>query len=111
MQHRLRRVIGRRGHFDEDRLTIAAPIDAVQHQAVQVDVQVGGRPKALDQRDRAAVGLSQFVDVVGNTWNPNQQGANATGRQSTPPTFTPVPKQGPANGLNFKIDNVSTLNL
>jgi hypothetical protein len=32
-------------------------VHAVQHQAVQVDVEVGGRAKALDQRDRAAVGL------------------------------------------------------
>ena len=39
------------------RLTLGAPIHAVQHQAVQVDVQVGGRAKPLDQRDRAAVGL------------------------------------------------------
>ena len=57
-KHRLQRFIGRRGHLDEDRLTVgAAPVHAVQHQAVQVDVQVGGRPEALDQRDGAAVGL------------------------------------------------------
>jgi len=35
----------------------AAPVHAVQHQAVQVGVEVGRRAKALDQRDRAAVGL------------------------------------------------------
>ena len=30
---------------------------AVQHQAVTVDVQIGGRADALDQRDRAAASL------------------------------------------------------
>ena len=39
------------------RLTLGAPIHDIQHQAVQVDVEVGGRSKSLDQRDRAAVGL------------------------------------------------------
>jgi hypothetical protein len=46
------------GYLDEDRLAFgAAPVDAVQHQAVKVDVQVGGRAEALDQRDGTAVGL------------------------------------------------------
>ena len=34
-----------------------APVHAVQHQAVKVDVEIGGRSKSLDQRDRAAVSL------------------------------------------------------
>jgi len=45
------------GYFYEDRLTVGAPVDAIEHQAVQVDVQVGGGTKSLDQRDRATVGL------------------------------------------------------
>ena len=58
VQHRLQLLIGRLAHLDEDRRTVSAwPVHAVQHQAVQMDVQVGRRPKALDQRDRAAVGL------------------------------------------------------
>jgi hypothetical protein len=36
----------------------AAPVNPVQHQAVKLDVQVGGGPEALDQRDCAAVALS-----------------------------------------------------
>jgi len=44
--------------LDEYRPAISAPVHAVQHQAVQVDVEkIGRRPKALDQRDRAAVGF------------------------------------------------------
>ena len=36
----LQRLVGRRGCFDEFRRTVgAAPVHAVQHQAVQVDVQ------------------------------------------------------------------------
>jgi len=58
VQHRLQRLIGRRGHFDEDRFTFGVtPVHAVQHQAVKVNVEIGGRTKSLDQRDRAAVGL------------------------------------------------------
>ena len=57
MQQRLQRFIGGCGYLDEDRLTVGAPVHAVQHQAVKVNVEVGGRAKALDQRDRAAVGL------------------------------------------------------
>ena len=56
-QHRLQCLIGRRGHLDERRLAIgAAPVHPVQHQAVQVDVEIGRRAKALDQRDRATLG-------------------------------------------------------
>ena len=57
VQHRLQRLIGVRRHLDEGRLAVVAPIHAVEHQAVQVNIQVGGRPEALDERDRAAVGL------------------------------------------------------
>ena len=39
------------------RPVIAAPVHAVQHKAVKVSGQVGGRAKALNQRDRAAVSL------------------------------------------------------
>ena len=57
MQQRLQRFIRGCRHFDEDRLTVSAPVHAIEHQAVQVDVQVGGRAEALDRRDRSAVGL------------------------------------------------------
>ena len=58
VQHRLQRLVGRRGHFDEDRFAFGvAPVHAVQHRAVKVDVQIGRRSKSLDQRDRAAVSL------------------------------------------------------
>ena len=58
VQHRLQRRIGRRGHLDKQGLAFgAATVHAVQHQAVKVDVQVGGRAKALNQRDRTAVSL------------------------------------------------------
>ena len=54
---RPQRFIAGRGHFDKHRLTVGAPVRAVEHQAVQVDVEVGGGTKSLDQRDRGAVGL------------------------------------------------------
>ena len=58
MQHRPQRIVGWRGFIDEDRGAVAAKsVHAVQHQAVQVDDEIGGRPEALDQRDRSAVGL------------------------------------------------------
>ena len=57
VQHRLQPFIGGRGHFDQDRLTVSAPVDPIEHQAVQTDVQIGSRSEALGQRDRAAVGL------------------------------------------------------
>jgi len=53
------RAIGWRRHFDDFRLAVcAASVHAVQHQAVHVNVEIGRGPKALDQRDRAAVGLA-----------------------------------------------------
>jgi len=58
VQHRLQRLVGWLGYFDEDRLAFGvALVYAVQHQAVKVNDEVGGRAKALDQRDRAAVSL------------------------------------------------------
>ena len=60
---------------------------------------------------RSVAATGQSVNAVGNTWIPNQQGADANGRYSLPPTFTPVPKTGPASGVNFKIDNATALNL
>ena len=60
---------------------------------------------------RSVAATGQSVDAVGNTWIPNQQGADANGRYSLPPTFTPVPNTGPASGVNFKIDNATALNL
>jgi hypothetical protein len=60
VQHRLQRLIGWRWSFDEDwRAVGTAPANAVQHQAVQMDVQICGRAEVLDQRDRAAVGLGK----------------------------------------------------
>ncbi|MEO8924448.1 MAG: DUF1565 domain-containing protein [Caldimonas sp.] len=53
----------------------------------------------------------QTTQAVGNTWNVNQQGADAAGHYSTAPAYTPVPKTGPANGANFEIANASTVNL
>jgi hypothetical protein len=58
VRHRLQRCVGRRRNFDEFRHSVGtAPVHAVQHQAVQVNVEVGRRAEALDQRDRAAVGF------------------------------------------------------
>jgi hypothetical protein len=60
---------------------------------------------------RSVAATGQFVDAVGNTWIPNQQGADANGRYSVPPLFAPVPKAGAASGANFRIDNATALNL
>ena len=61
VQHRLQCRVGWRGHFCEDRGAVGTrSVHAVQHQAVQVDVEIGRGPEALDQRDRAAVGLVSF---------------------------------------------------
>ena len=57
VEQRLQRFIGGCGYVDKDRITVSAPVHAVEHQTVQVDVQVRGRPETLDERDRAAVGL------------------------------------------------------
>ena len=57
------------------------------------------------------VDAGRTVNAVGNVWTPSVQGADANGRYSLPPTFTPVPKFGPTTGSNFQIYNASTLNL
>ena len=44
----------------ETRPALAVPIDAVEHQAVQMNIQIGGGAEALDERDRARVGLAAF---------------------------------------------------
>jgi Protein of unknown function (DUF1565) len=58
-----------------------------------------------------AFNAGQTANAVGNTWTPGQQGADANGRYSTPPSYTPVPKTGPIGGVNFKIDGATSLNL
>ena len=64
MQHRLQRLVGWLGNLDELRLPVnAAPVYAVQDQAVKVNVQVGGRAKALNQSDRTAVSLVGPFDI------------------------------------------------
>ena len=61
VQYRQQRLIGWRGHFDADRFAFrVALVHAVQHQAVQVNVEIGGRSKALDQRAGSAGGLVGF---------------------------------------------------
>jgi hypothetical protein len=53
-------VVGVRAHFDELRHAIGTtPVHAVQHQAVQRYVEVGGRAEALDQCDCATVGFGK----------------------------------------------------
>ena len=44
----------------EDRLALSAPIHAIEHQTVQMDVQIGGRTKSLYQCDRTGVGCGAF---------------------------------------------------
>jgi hypothetical protein len=59
VQHSLQRFIGWRRYLDEFRRAVGTrSVHAVQHQAVQVDVQPGGRPEALNERDDAVVGLA-----------------------------------------------------
>ena len=56
LQQRVQFVVGGRIRLNEGRRTIGvAAVHPVQYQTVQVDVEVGGRAKALDQRDGAAV--------------------------------------------------------
>ena len=58
MQQCIELVVGRCIRLDEGRRAIGfAAVDAVQDQTVQVDVQVGGGPEALDRRDGAAVAV------------------------------------------------------
>jgi hypothetical protein len=58
LQQRVQLVVGGRTGLDEGWHTVGlTAVHAIQHQAVQVNVEVGGGAKALDQRDRAAVAL------------------------------------------------------
>jgi len=56
----------------------AAAVHAVQHQAVQVDVEIGGRPEALDQRDGAALAF------VGDEPGSGQQHAQRNRQRQDP---------------------------
>ena len=40
----------------EDRQAVAVQVDAVEHQAMQMNIQIGRRAEALNERDRAGVG-------------------------------------------------------
>jgi hypothetical protein len=40
----------------EDRHAVAVQVDAVEHQAMQMNIQIGRRAEALNERDRAGVG-------------------------------------------------------
>jgi hypothetical protein len=56
LQQRMQLVVGGRSRLDEGRRAIdAAAVHPVQHQTVQVDVEVGSGSEALDQRDGATV--------------------------------------------------------
>jgi hypothetical protein len=56
LKQRVQRVVGGRSRLDEGgRAVGTAAVRAVQHQAVQVDVEVGGGPEALDQSNGATV--------------------------------------------------------
>ena len=45
----------------EDRRARAAAIHAIEHQAMQMDVEIGRRAEALDERDRTGVSLAAFA--------------------------------------------------
>ena len=57
VQQRLQLLVGGGIGLHEYRPAIGAPVHAVQHQAVQVYVEIGRRPKSQDQRNRAAGGF------------------------------------------------------
>jgi hypothetical protein len=58
LQQRMQFVVGGCLRLDEGRRAIGtAAVHPIQHQAVQVDVEVAGRSEALDQRDGAALSL------------------------------------------------------
>lgn len=63
LQALLHKIIGGCGRLDKERITVGVPVQAVQHQAVQVDVEVGSRSKALDQRNRASVGAQRRAEL------------------------------------------------
>jgi hypothetical protein len=57
VQQRLQFLVGGRGYFDKHRLAVRAPVHAVKHQAMEVNIEIGPIAKSLDQRDRAAIGF------------------------------------------------------
>jgi len=57
VQQRPQLLVGGGIGLDEYRLAVRAPVHAVQHQAMQMNIEIGRRAKSLDQRDRAAVSL------------------------------------------------------
>jgi hypothetical protein len=44
----------------EHRHALGGAIDPIEYQAMQIDVEIGGRAKALDEGHRAGVGLGVF---------------------------------------------------
>ena len=56
----LQLIAGGGARFLEDRFALSASINPVEHQTMQMDVQVGGRAKSLDEGDRAGVGCGAF---------------------------------------------------
>ncbi len=53
VQHRMYCFVARRRHADNLRFTLgAAPVNPIEQQAVQVTIDVAGRAKSLNQRDR-----------------------------------------------------------
>lgn len=52
---------------------------------------------------KANLTAGRAFTAVGNTWNASVQGADASGRYSVPPAWTPVPLNGPAAGPNVSM--------
>ena len=48
----------------EHRLALAAAIHAIEHQAMQMDVEIGRRAEALDERDCSGVSLGCVVVLL-----------------------------------------------
>jgi Protein of unknown function (DUF1565) len=82
---------------------------------VTVDLGTTASPGGNTITGNTTVGLqhqaNNNIEAVGNTWNANQQGADANGHYSTAPNYTPVPELGPKNGTNFNIVAAFTLDL
>ena len=53
---------GAGAHFIEHRHAFAAAIHDIEHQAMQMDVEIGRGTEALDQGDRARVGFGWSDD-------------------------------------------------
>jgi len=51
----------------QDRLALAAAIHPIEHQAMQMNVQVSRRAEALDERERTAMSLAALtVPIAGS---------------------------------------------